>query len=49
VLDGAGLLRQQGMREGMRWSNLGVMIGFVVGYRLLCFVFLCIRCRRTRR
>ncbi|XP_066309125.1 ABC transporter G family member 10-like [Miscanthus floridulus] len=49
VLDGAGLLRQQGMREGMRWTNLGVMIGFVVGYRLLCFVFLCIRCHRTRR
>ena len=49
VLDGAGLLRQQGMREGMRWSNLGVMLGFVVGYRLLCFVFLCIRCHRTRR
>ncbi|XP_066314536.1 ABC transporter G family member 10-like [Miscanthus floridulus] len=49
VLDGAGLLRQQGMREGMRWSNLGVMIGFVVGYRLLCFVFLCIRCHCTRR
>lgn len=23
VLDGAGLLRQQGMREGMRWSNPG--------------------------
>ncbi|RLM93815.1 ABC transporter G family member 10 [Panicum miliaceum] len=49
VLDGAGLLRQQGMREGMRWSNLGVMLGFVVGYRVLCFVFLWFRCHRMRR
>ena len=49
VLDGAGLLRQQGMREGMRWSNLGVMLGFVIGYRVLCFVFLWFRCHRMRR
>ncbi|ONM41272.1 ABC transporter G family member 10 [Zea mays] len=49
VLDGAGLLRQQGMREGMRWSNLGVMLGFVVGYRVLCFVILSFRCHRTGR
>ncbi|WVZ87476.1 hypothetical protein U9M48_034109 [Paspalum notatum var. saurae] len=32
VLDDAGLLRLQGMREGMRWTNLGVMLGFVVSY-----------------
>lgn len=49
VLDGAGLLRQQGMREGMRWTNLGVMLGFVVGYRVLCFAFLWLRCHRMRR
>lgn len=49
VLDGAMLLRQQGMRESMRWSNVGVMLGFVVGYRLLCFVFLWYRCHRMRR
>ncbi|AQL03702.1 ABC transporter G family member 23 [Zea mays] len=49
VLDGAGLLRQQGMRERMRWSSLGVMLGFVVGYRVLCFVILSFRCHRTGR
>ncbi|KAL5222171.1 hypothetical protein ABZP36_026884 [Zizania latifolia] len=49
VLDGATLLRQQGMRESMKWSNLGVMLGFVVGYRMLCFVFLWFRCHRMRR
>ncbi|KAL6614920.1 hypothetical protein ACP70R_037190 [Stipagrostis hirtigluma subsp. patula] len=49
VLDGAGLLRQQGMRESMRWTNLGVMLAFVVGYRVLCFAFLCFRCHRMRR
>ncbi|KAL5228291.1 hypothetical protein ABZP36_016556 [Zizania latifolia] len=49
VLDGATLLRQQGMRESMRWSNLGVMLCFVVGYRVLCFVFLLFRCHRMRR
>jgi hypothetical protein len=25
------------------------MLGFVVGYRLLCFVFLWFRCHRMRR
>jgi ABC-type multidrug transport system ATPase subunit len=49
VLDGAGLLRQQGVREDMRWTNLGVMLGFVVGYRVLCFAFLWFRCHRMRR
>uniref|UniRef100_A0A0E0MZ96 ABC transporter domain-containing protein n=1 Tax=Oryza rufipogon TaxID=4529 RepID=A0A0E0MZ96_ORYRU len=49
VLDGATLLRQQGMRASMRWSNVAVMLGFVVGYRLLCFVFLWFRCHRMRR
>uniref|UniRef100_A0A0A9AN64 Uncharacterized protein n=1 Tax=Arundo donax TaxID=35708 RepID=A0A0A9AN64_ARUDO len=37
------------MRESMRWSNLGVMLGFVVGYRVLCFAFLWFRCHRMRR
>ncbi|KAG8056207.1 hypothetical protein GUJ93_ZPchr0001g29694 [Zizania palustris] len=49
VLDGTTLLRQQGMRESMRWSNLGVMLCFVFGYRVLCFVFLSFRCHRMRR
>uniref|UniRef100_M8C335 ABC transporter G family member 10 n=1 Tax=Aegilops tauschii TaxID=37682 RepID=M8C335_AEGTA len=40
---------RMGMRESMRWSNLGVMLGFVVGYRVLCFVFLWYRCHRMRR
>ncbi|XP_010923191.1 ABC transporter G family member 10-like [Elaeis guineensis] len=49
VLDGGMFLRQQGIEESQRWSNLGVMLSFICGYRILCFVFLWFRCYRMRR
>ncbi|OAY82784.1 ABC transporter G family member 10 [Ananas comosus] len=49
VLDGAMFLTQQGLEESKRWSNIGVMLGFVLGYRIICFVFLWFRCYRMRR
>ncbi|XP_073006833.1 ABC transporter G family member 10 [Typha latifolia] len=49
VLDGGMFLRQQGLEESQKWSNLLVMFVFICGYRILCFVFLWFRCYRMRR
>ncbi|KAL5997912.1 hypothetical protein ACLOJK_008846 [Asimina triloba] len=48
-LDGEGFLRQQGLYEKQKWSNLGVMLGFIVGYRVLCYIILWYRCCRARK
>lgn len=45
---GDGFLKQQGLRESQKWSNLAVMMAFIIGYRLLCFLILWCRCYRTR-
>ncbi|XP_062096957.1 ABC transporter G family member 10 [Humulus lupulus] len=47
-LYGDGFLRQQGLKESQKWSNLAVMLGFIVGYRVLCFLILWYKCYRTR-
>ncbi|KAJ6724531.1 ABC TRANSPORTER G FAMILY MEMBER 28 [Salix viminalis] len=47
-LYGSGFLRQQGLKDSQKWSNLAVMLGFIVGYRVLCFVILWFRCYRRR-
>ncbi|XP_009335188.2 ABC transporter G family member 10-like [Pyrus x bretschneideri] len=47
-LFGDGFLRQQGLKDAQKWSNLGVMLGFVIGYRVLCFLILWCRCCRNR-
>ncbi|PKU68144.1 ABC transporter G family member 10-like [Dendrobium catenatum] len=48
-LTGEMLLRQQGMEESHKWSNLGVMFGFICVYRILSLVILWIRCLKIRR
>ncbi|OVA09202.1 ABC transporter-like [Macleaya cordata] len=48
ILYGDGFLRQQDVEESQKWSNLGVMLGFIFGYRVLCFLILWYRCYRTR-
>ena len=48
-LFGDGFLRQQGLEEPQKWSNLAVMLGFILGYRLLCFFILLCRCCRSTR
>ncbi|KAK4771195.1 hypothetical protein SAY87_031727 [Trapa incisa] len=48
TLNGGGFLRQQGLEEPDKWNNLGVMLGFIVGYRLLCFLILWFRCYKIR-
>ncbi|KAL5565197.1 hypothetical protein UlMin_028361 [Ulmus minor] len=47
-LFGDGFLREQGLKESRKWSNLAVMLGFIVGYRVLCFLILWYRCYRKR-
>ncbi|KAM0070902.1 putative ABC transporter, AAA+ ATPase domain, ABC-2 type transporter [Helianthus debilis subsp. tardiflorus] len=45
---GDGFLKQQQINETQKWSNLGVMLGFIVGYRVLCFIILWFRCHKAR-
>nr|XP_043627243.1 ABC transporter G family member 10 [Erigeron canadensis] len=45
---GDGFLIQQQIKETQKWSNLGVMLGFITGYRVLCFLILWFRCHKTR-
>ncbi|KAF7822646.1 ABC transporter G family member 10 [Senna tora] len=48
-LYGGEFLRQQGLKESQKWSNLAVMLGFIIGYRVICFLILWCRCYRTRK
>lgn len=48
ILYGNGYLKQQGLEESQKWTNMAVMLGFVLGYRVLCFLILWFRCYRTR-
>ncbi|KAJ0054499.1 hypothetical protein Pint_02402 [Pistacia integerrima] len=48
-LYGDGFLMQQGLKESQKWSNLGVMLSFIFGYRFLCFLILWYRSYRTQR
>ncbi|CAK7323651.1 unnamed protein product [Dovyalis caffra] len=47
-LYGEEFLKQQGVEESNKWSNLAVMMGFILGYRFLCFLILMYRSYRTR-
>ncbi|GMJ05297.1 ATP-binding cassette G10 [Hibiscus trionum] len=47
-LFGSWFLRQQDLKDSQKWTNLGVMLGFIVGYRLLCLFILWYRCYRAR-
>ncbi|XP_016437027.2 ABC transporter G family member 10-like [Nicotiana tabacum] len=41
-------LKQQDLKESQKWSNLAVMLCFILGYRVLCYLILWYRCYRTR-
>ncbi|XP_020673605.1 ABC transporter G family member 10-like [Dendrobium catenatum] len=49
LLTGEMLLRQQGMEESHKWSNIGVMLGFIFVYRILSLVILWIKCLKLTR
>ncbi|XAR49553.1 Molybdate-transporting ATPase [Bertholletia excelsa] len=48
MLDGNGFLTQQGLKESQKWSNLVVMVVFIIGYRSLYFIFLWYRSGRVK-
>lgn len=45
---GNQLLMQQGLKESQKWTNLIVMLSFIIGYRFLGLVFLWYRSYRSR-
>ncbi|XVF04337.1 hypothetical protein REPUB_Repub05bG0073700 [Reevesia pubescens] len=47
-LFGSWFLRQQDLKDSQKWSNLVVMLGFIIGYRVLCLLILWYRCYRAR-
>lgn len=49
VVTGGMFVEQYGLKEAQRWSNIWVMLGFIVGYRVLCFLFLWFKCKKMRR
>ncbi|KAK3036493.1 hypothetical protein RJ639_030507 [Escallonia herrerae] len=48
MLYGDGFLVQQKLKGSQKWSNLAVMLVFIVGYRFLCFIILWYRSYRSR-
>ncbi|KAM0896366.1 hypothetical protein ACQ4PT_023243 [Festuca glaucescens] len=47
VATGDEVLRREGIGEECRWRNVGVMVGFVVFYRVLGYAVLRVRCALT--
>ncbi|OMO92416.1 ABC transporter-like protein [Corchorus olitorius] len=47
-LFGSWFLRQQDLKDSQKWSNLAVMLSFIIGYRVLCLLILWYRCYRAR-
>ncbi|GMI99318.1 ATP-binding cassette G10 [Hibiscus trionum] len=47
-LDGEGFLKQQGLKESQKWSNIAVMLSFIIGYRFLSILILRYRSYRTK-
>ncbi|CAL5046845.1 unnamed protein product [Urochloa decumbens] len=44
---GADVLRDRGIDEGMKWVNVGVMLGFFLLYRIMCWAVLVRRASKT--
>ncbi|CAM0955747.1 unnamed protein product [Alopecurus aequalis] len=44
---GGDVLRGRGVDEGMRWVNVGVMVGFFLVYRIMCWAVLVRRASKT--
>ncbi|XP_057425470.1 ABC transporter G family member 8 [Lotus japonicus] len=48
MITGGDVLRQRGLSERERWSNVYFLIGFFVFYRVLCFLVLIRRVSRSK-
>lgn len=42
-------LKEQGLKESQRWCNLGIMLAFIFGYRVLCFFILWFTSYKNRK
>ncbi|KAL6179004.1 hypothetical protein ACLB2K_050520 [Fragaria x ananassa] len=47
MLTGNDVLKSRGLDKDTRWINIGIMFGFFVFYRMLCWVILCRRASKT--
>ncbi|XP_020696191.2 ABC transporter G family member 23 [Dendrobium catenatum] len=47
VMNGGDVLRSRGLERDIRWENVGIMCGFFLIYRVLCWVVLVRRSSRT--
>nr|QSQ68560.1 hypothetical protein PY_004897 [Puya raimondii] len=47
ALTGADVLKARGLHGGTRWVNVGIMCGFFLLYRLLCWILLLRRASKT--
>ncbi|WCJ32246.1 ABC-2 type transporter family protein [Euphorbia peplus] len=48
TMNGSEFLSNQHLQHSQKWSNLGVILGFILGYRFLCFLILWCRHYRNR-
>ncbi|XP_057950623.1 ABC transporter G family member 8-like [Malania oleifera] len=49
MVTGRDVLEKRGLREGNRWTNVYVLIGFFVLYRVLCLLVLIRRISRSKK
>lgn len=49
MVTGSDVLRNRGLHERQRWTNVYILIGFFVFYRFLCFLVLIRRVSRSKR
>ncbi|XP_068661426.1 ABC transporter G family member 23 [Aristolochia californica] len=47
LLTGRDVLRSRGLEEEGRWTNVGIMLGFFLFYRVLCWIILARKASRT--
>ncbi|KAI3517693.1 hypothetical protein L1887_16910 [Cichorium endivia] len=49
MLTGADVMLKKGLHENQRWTNIYILIGFFVFYRVLCLLFLIRRVSRSKK
>lgn len=49
MVTGADVMQKRGLHENQRWTNIYVLIGFFVFYRVLCLLFLIRRVSRSKK
>nr|XP_004289783.2 PREDICTED: ABC transporter G family member 4-like [Fragaria vesca subsp. vesca] len=49
MMTGGDVLQKRGLHEGQRWTNIYILIGFFVAYRVLCLLVLLRRVSRSKK